>query len=578
MFCLLLLIASSAVASPTTGFRRLSDGSSSEYLSLSLNREEISHYSAPRLTSRHNQRKLVSNQLEEVDLFIGTGTHYANLYIGSPPQRTSVIIDTGSPNTAFPCTECVGCGDHTDPYFNPSESSTSRQLTCSDCSAPQLRGSFKDWDPSTGRCDRQADTCTLGQSYAEGSSWNAVQFKDKVWLGRHETQENSKAHLQLAETEFKFGCINRQAGMFSSQVSNGITGFGRASSTLVTQLHDSGVIENQVFSLCFAKDGGSLTIGAPESDPRLRAPGKQVAWVPLVESRQQWWTVTVTSVWIGQVRMEGGVSSFATGKGTIVDSGTTDTYLPTDVQEPFKKAFKTASGQEVVGGQSYNFSPSQINALPSIFIELSGGQSNGGATIEMKPSDYLEQTGQGSGVYRMHVYCNEQDGAILGANFMRNHDVIFDEDNNRMGWVEADCHTPSVDEPEATNPTPAPTPAPTPSLSTASATTAEATTGSLSSNKDMDSTTFVTAAVCIGFLLLATALAIGYYAGKCSVRASSAQGRAPLRSQSSHHHTSDFGVHNGRQSLSRHDSIGNPLVDESARTSIVQSKNKLAEL
>jgi len=36
-------------------------------------------------------------------LFQGMGTHYADVWVGTPPQRKSVIVDTGSHYTAFPC-------------------------------------------------------------------------------------------------------------------------------------------------------------------------------------------------------------------------------------------------------------------------------------------------------------------------------------------------------------------------------------------------------------------------------------------------------------------------------------------
>ena len=49
-------------------------------------------------------------------LFLGYGTHYAFLWVGSPPQRRSVIIDTGSHNTAFPCVGCK-CGKHVSFFF-----------------------------------------------------------------------------------------------------------------------------------------------------------------------------------------------------------------------------------------------------------------------------------------------------------------------------------------------------------------------------------------------------------------------------------------------------------------------------
>lgn len=44
-------------------------------------------------------------------LFQGMGTHYSFIWVGSPPQRVSVIMDTGSHHTAFPCVGCK-CGKH----------------------------------------------------------------------------------------------------------------------------------------------------------------------------------------------------------------------------------------------------------------------------------------------------------------------------------------------------------------------------------------------------------------------------------------------------------------------------------
>jgi hypothetical protein len=63
---------------------------------------------------------------QAVPLSQGYGTHLANIWVGSPhPQRKTVIVDTGSHFTAFPCTGCHDCGGsyHTDPYFDPSKSS-----------------------------------------------------------------------------------------------------------------------------------------------------------------------------------------------------------------------------------------------------------------------------------------------------------------------------------------------------------------------------------------------------------------------------------------------------------------------
>ena len=45
-------------------------------------------------------------------LYPGYGTHFSYVWVGTPGQRQSVIIDTGSHYTAFPCTGCSQVAKH----------------------------------------------------------------------------------------------------------------------------------------------------------------------------------------------------------------------------------------------------------------------------------------------------------------------------------------------------------------------------------------------------------------------------------------------------------------------------------
>lgn len=64
-----------------------------------------------------NHRILSDESVESSDsssvapLYQGRGIHYSFLWVGNPPQRVSVIMDTGSHHTAFPCVGCK-CGKH----------------------------------------------------------------------------------------------------------------------------------------------------------------------------------------------------------------------------------------------------------------------------------------------------------------------------------------------------------------------------------------------------------------------------------------------------------------------------------
>lgn len=63
------------------------------------------------IAERTMTRRRLSLSTEQTPLFQGMGTHYSFIYVGTPPQRVSVIVDTGSHHTAFPCVGCK-CGNH----------------------------------------------------------------------------------------------------------------------------------------------------------------------------------------------------------------------------------------------------------------------------------------------------------------------------------------------------------------------------------------------------------------------------------------------------------------------------------
>lgn len=155
---------------------------------------------------RNRRRRLRASEM--TPLFPGYGTHYVYAYVGTPPQRQSLIIDTGSHFTAFPCTGCKQCGEHTDPYWDPKKSSTSNILKCPN---------FKD------------GKCQVTQSYTEGSSWHGYKVQDKLWIG------GEKPHLLPKGPEyavnFTFACQSDETGLFRTQLADGIMGMSAAPDT-----------------------------------------------------------------------------------------------------------------------------------------------------------------------------------------------------------------------------------------------------------------------------------------------------------------------------------------------------------
>ena len=436
---------------------------------------------------------------EIMSLYQGFGTHYVDLWVGTPPQRQTVIVDTGSGVTAFPCSLCHDCGDekyHTDPIFHEDQSKSFAPVTCDQCSLGPC-GSL-----GHGGMD---EVCLVTMRYEEGSTWKAFEAKDWCYPGGpHDTalaEVDGKLELaaeeaaadgadpELAETfrfPLKFGCQTMLTGLFKTQLADGIMGRENAPTALWRQMLQSGVTKRKAFSLCYRRanhaekvgtEAGALTLGG--SDDRLHE--IPMVWAENYGTGNGWYSTHVEAVYI---RGSGGLSAaieeadditkvdidngILNSGGIIVDSGTTDTYLQRGVKSAFQAAWKEATGQDMpVGGKAFHLDggagalenlptflfqlrvashldpeldiQAQDKALPGMAAPVDPSNPKD-VLVAVPPAHYVTPVSD-DGFLKMRLHFSEADGSggVLGANLMLGHDVTIDIDNNRIGFAESNC-------------------------------------------------------------------------------------------------------------------------------------------
>eukprot|EP00980_Cylindrotheca_fusiformis_P003712 scaffold822_cov130-Cylindrotheca_fusiformis.AAC.7 len=434
-----------------------------------------------RRLNRH--RRALSDDPDQLSaLFQGYGTHYVDLWCGSPTaQRQTVIVDTGSGVTAFPCSTCVDCGApdyHIDALFQEDQSNTYQIVTCS--------GS-QDCMSHISSCRK--DHCVISQGYSEDSQYQAAEAIDRCYIGGpHEqpldllserTNNDSATKKEAIDPtrasqlafDLDFGCQTVVWNLFRTQLADGILGMNNGSGPFWKQMSQAGKLSQEQFALCFSRqptaerkgtEAGAMTLGGV--DTRLHT--TPMVYTTKALGRGDYWNVKIRNMYF---RRDGAVPTFveltesqsnAAYQDAIVDSGTTDTFLSKTIQTAFVQQFEAWTGRQYEN-KAWSLTSEELNSFPTVVFQLESTQEDNpridpestpgltGPTVDpenpydvlvaVPPSHYMEYD-PSTNKYTPRIYFTDPKlFHILGANTMMGHDILFDAVNSRIGWAESDC-------------------------------------------------------------------------------------------------------------------------------------------
>ncbi|EQC28814.1 hypothetical protein SDRG_13495 [Saprolegnia diclina VS20] len=361
------------------------------------------------LGARRSLRQLADGSFQVVPLRLDAGTHYTYAYLGSPPQRAPVVVDTGSHILAVPCAGGAS--------FDVASSTT---LTYPNCTS--AANTFQ-----CAACDVDA-TCHISQAYSEGGAWTGVVVNDVVALG-----DDNNASSPYS-TRFSFGCQKEITGTFPA--TSGVLGVADSATSFVRQLYADKKIDQNVFSLCLTSTGGTMALGTPVAapdEPRRRLGALQFA--RMAPNTNGWYELTIRDIRIGGKPLD---LSPRLHQSVVLDSGSPTSSLPSALRDEFDRSFKNAGlkkyrESDLTGG----YARGQLSKMPTIEYVFEGMEGED-VVLTVPPSRYLVQGETGRFASSIALLDDAPMG-VIGADLMTNHDFVFDPDHHRVGFVPATC-------------------------------------------------------------------------------------------------------------------------------------------
>ncbi|XP_070669507.1 aspartic proteinase Asp1-like isoform X2 [Malus domestica] len=353
------------------------------------------------------------------------GYYSVSITIGHPAKRFDLDIDTGSDLTWVQCdAPCTGCTKPREHLYKPSNNLLG-------CGHP-LCVAFH--SPASYPCKTPDDQCDYEVEYADHGSSLGVLVNDYFPL---KFTNGSQLIPRLA-----FGCgYDQKINGLNTPATSGVIGLANGKASIVSQLSHLGLTRNVVGHCLSGQGGGFLFFGDD------LVPSSGVMWTPMLHNSFQ------DHYSSGPAELVfNGKSTGVKGLNMVFDSGSSYTYFNSQAYKalinlvrndlngkPLKYAtedqslpicWKGSKPFKSVGDAKNFFKP-----LAQSFTKAKNVQ------LQLSPDAYLIVTKHGN--VCLGILNGTEVGLgsmnIIGDITMQDKMVIYDNENQRIGWAPTNC-------------------------------------------------------------------------------------------------------------------------------------------
>ncbi|XP_050214862.1 aspartic proteinase-like protein 1 isoform X2 [Mercurialis annua] len=354
--------------------------------------------------------------------------HYTWIDIGTPNLSFLVAVDAGSDLLWLPC-DCIQCAPLSSTFYSSLDRDLSEYRPSLSSSSTHLSCNHQLCDLGSHCKNLRDDPCPYVANYgdSENTSSSGFLIEDKLHLAS--VSLNSNSTQKQMQASVVLGCGRKQTGGYlDGAAPDGVMGLGPGDISVPSLLAKAGLIPKS-FSLCFDVNGsGTILFGdlghtSQKSTPLLPLQGRYDAYL-----------IEVESYCVGNSCLE------QSGFKALVDSGSSFTYLPTDVYNKIVLEFDKQVNAERISSQGgpwnycYNVSSKQLNDIPAMRLQFLMNQS-----LLIHNSTYYVPQNQEFTVFCLTLQPIDYNYGIIGQNYMTGYRVVFNMEDLKLGWSSSNC-------------------------------------------------------------------------------------------------------------------------------------------
>ena len=370
--------------------------------------------------------------------------YFTTLYITENKIRQTYLIDTGSDIMSSSCKSEPGLNPLKNNFiFGQNKSFT--QLKCDNkiCNMLPANKCQKD--------NKDEDLCSFDSSNNNNLGLKGYYIKDIAYL-----EEQSHVNSPLFRRKYHshavpIGCTTDEFGKYKDMMVDGVLGVNNSPKSFIGLLYKLKIIKQDLFSLCFGPRGGYMSLGEIEVKHHIE---RIINYVPFVES-DTYYQIKVNCLSLASKDNynEGDNTDYIkTDNIAQINTGYNLTYLPEKIYDQLIQQFNSFCAKKGGCGSftqdpemgycaTFDDRESLFNVIyrgwPEILLHLENNM-----TYIWKPFNYYVYHHQNQTEPRfacLGFAKHNSPNIILGTNFFHGHDIIFDRNEKKLGFVRADC-------------------------------------------------------------------------------------------------------------------------------------------